>query len=54
MPPAPSSSSIRSAAIMSSGQVSPAKARTRHNCRPICGCRNFRHEVFPRLVGCLL
>ena len=54
MPPAPSSSSIRSAAITRSGQVSPAKARTRHNGRPICGCRNFRHKVFPLLVGCLL
>jgi hypothetical protein len=54
MPPALSSSSIRSAAITRSGQVSPAKARTRHNGRPICGCRNFRHKVFPLLVGCLL
>ena len=33
------------AAITRSGQVSPAKAKTRHNGRPICGCRTSRNEV---------
>ena len=31
--------------ITRSGQVSPAKAKTRHNGRPICGCRTSRNEV---------
>ena len=47
LPPAPSSSSSRSAAITRSGQVSPARAKTPHNGRPICGYRNSRSEVLP-------
>ena len=38
---------LKSAAITRSGQLSPARAKTRHNGRPICGCRNSRSEVLP-------
>src|SRR6516225_5145109 len=46
-PLAPSYSSSKSAAITRSGQLSPARAKTRHNGRSICGCRNSRSEVLP-------
>ena len=46
-PAAPSSSSSRSAAITCFGEVSPARAKTRHNGRSICGCRNCRNKVLP-------
>ena len=44
-PPAPGSSSSRSAAITRSGRVLRAKARTRRNGRSICGCRTFLTEA---------
>ena len=37
----------REPAITRFGQVSPARAKTRHNGRPICGYRNSRSEVVP-------
>jgi len=33
------------------GPVSPARAKTRHNGRPICGCRTSRNEVLPLIAG---
>ena len=37
----------QSGSITRFGQVSPARAKTRHNGRPICGYRNSRSEVVP-------
>jgi hypothetical protein len=34
-----------------SGRVSPARAKTPHNGRPICGCRTSRNKVLPAHRG---